>query len=175
MHHTISRMCTFAPEFQCGYNKLTLNPHYLQIYAVSVDLLPFFSRIFLIMNSNLSESPACEPITLPVCAKALGYTHTSFYNGWGDRNHAQANTSYWNFGEPVVSTGCADDVLFYVCSVLFPYCGEGGEHGDIRRPCMEYCQGKLLYICVCGGGRLYTVQGNELFVEISLRNEKSRS
>ncbi|BFZ21268.1 hypothetical protein BsWGS_24307 [Bradybaena similaris] len=85
--------------------------------------------------STTTIKPHCEPLKSSLCAH-FGYSQTSFPNLWGDKSAEEANISYYSVAERSIAAGCSPNVLFFVCSILFPAC-EGD--GVIKFPCTSYC------------------------------------
>lgn len=94
---------------------------------------------FIIPACILFFTAHCEPLKSTVCSH-FGYSQTSFPNLWEDKSAEEANNSYYSVAERSVAAGCSPNVLFYVCSLLFPAC-EGD--GVLKLPCTSYCIGNL--------------------------------
>ncbi|CAG5127169.1 unnamed protein product, partial [Candidula unifasciata] len=82
-----------------------------------------------------TATPYCEPLKSSLCSN-FGYTKTTFPNLWGDKSAEEANKTYYSVAERSVSSGCSPNILFYVCSALFPSC-EGD--GEVKFPCTSFC------------------------------------
>ncbi|XP_005101410.2 uncharacterized protein LOC101863910 [Aplysia californica] len=79
----------------------------------------------------------CQPLDFSIC-KHFGYSQTSFPNFWGDMTSQAANKTYYSYAEVSVSAGCSPNIVFYVCSMLFPYCeGPDAKH---KLPCKSVCE-----------------------------------
>ncbi|GFS18247.1 atrial natriuretic peptide-converting enzyme, partial [Elysia marginata] len=85
-------------------------------------------------TTTAATTPAskCEKIESALC-KTFGFTEAMFPNGYGDVSELAANRTYYQFAEHAVSSGCHDDIAFYMCSVLFPPC-------DGAMPCRSLCE-----------------------------------
>ncbi|GFN85901.1 low-density lipoprotein receptor [Plakobranchus ocellatus] len=88
-------------------------------------------------TSTTTPEPRCEKVNFPMC-ESLGFTNVSFPNVFGDDTLEEANFSYITYAEHAISTGCAKDIAFYMCALLFPPCKQAG-HTQRPLPCRSVC------------------------------------
>ena len=79
----------------------------------------------------------CLPISIEAC-RHFGHVNGSVPNTWGSADEATTLGLYYDYVQPVVSTGCAASALFYSCAMLFPSC----DDEVYLYPCRSVCQGK---------------------------------
>lgn len=79
----------------------------------------------------------CLPITMEDCLH-FGHVNGSIPNTWGAHNEAEIRAMYYTHGQPVVSSGCYDNALFYTCAMLFPKCDNEIYPYPCRTVCEEY-------------------------------------
>ncbi|CAL1546056.1 unnamed protein product [Lymnaea stagnalis] len=89
-----------------------------------------------VVKTTTPPAYACQPLNFTFCS-GFGYSLTTFPNMWRGISAEEAFKSYNKLVEPAVASGCSENILFYACSILFPYCE---SDGNVKLPCRSICE-----------------------------------
>ena len=103
----------------------------------------FFVLLFGILGvakATRINLPTCEPIKIDMC-RSIGYNMTGMPNLAKNTLQSDAKFELDTYG-PLIQTGCANELQFFLCSVYAPMCVnvESNSPQSLIGPCQPLCE-----------------------------------